>query len=397
MELYLLIAILAVVIICLVVLISVLLKTKKSSEKLDLVVVEELKAKVTALENEFRNTIEESNSRQAQAISNSFINTNKLVLDNLARFLTQLEKGNADTVSAINQNLERINKSVNEQLAENLQKRLDSSYSKVSESLERIHKWLGEMQELTTGVTDLKRVLTGVKTRGNWGETSLEAILEQILTSEQFKKQVQISGQNMVDFVVILPGKGESDKVLLPIDAKFPIEDYARLCEAQEAGDGLAIERHRKELVARVKHEAIQIRDKYVKVPKTTDFAIMYVPTEGLFAELLRSAGLSEELQKNKVVLAGPTTVTALLNSLRMGFKTLAIEKRSTEIKKLLASFQREFGYYMKNLSKTKSQLDTARTSLDDVVHRSEKIQARLQRVEVLPGENEGAEDEYEV
>ena len=396
MEIYLLIAVLVVALIGLAVLIGILIKTKKPSETLDGAGLEELKEKVTALEKEFGKTLEESNSRQAQAISNFFVNTNKLVLDNLARFLAQLEKGNADTVSAINQNLEKINKSVNEQLAENLQKRLDSSYSKVSESLERIHKWLGEMQELTTGVTDLKRVLVGVKTRGNWGETSLEAILEQILTVDQYKKQVQISGQNMVDFVVVLPGKGE-DKVLLPIDAKFPIEDYARLCEAQEAGDNLSVDRYRKELVNRVKHEAIQIRDKYVKAPKTTDFAIMYVPTEGLFAELLRSAGLSEELQRNKVVLAGPTTITALLNSLRMGFKTLAIERRSTEISKLLASFQREFGYYLKNLSKTKTQLDTARTSLDDVVHRSEKIQARLQKVEVLPGEGESVEEDYEV
>ena len=397
MELYLLIALLVVALIGLGVMLCILIKLKRPEKAVDGVVIEEIRAKIIALESDLRKTVEESNSRQAQAISNSFINTNKLVLDNLGRFLAQLEKGNADTISAINQNLEKINKSVNEQLAENLQKRLDSSYSKVSESLERIHKWLGEMQELTTGVTDLKRVLTGVKTRGNWGETSLEAILEQILTVEQYKKQVQISGQNMVDFAVVLPGKGDSDKVLLPIDAKFPIEDYARLCEAQEEGDSQSVERYRKELVSRVKHEAIQIRDKYVKAPKTTDFAIMYVPTEGLFAELLRSAGLSEELQKNKVVLAGPTTVTALLNSLRMGFKTLAIEKRSTEISKLLASFQREFGYYIKNLSKTKSQLDTARTSLDDVVHRSEKIQARLQRVEVLPGENEGDEVDYEV
>ncbi len=395
MELYLLIALLVVAVASFGVLLALLFRKNKKVQTLDPSIIDEIKGKIVALETDLRRGIEESNSRQAQAISNSFINTNKLVLDNLGRFLTQLEKGNADTISAINQNLEKINKTVNEQLAENLQKRLDSSYSKVSESLERIHKWLGEMQELTTGVTDLKKVLTGVKTRGMWGETSLEAILEQILTSEQYKKQVQISGQNLVDFAVVLPGKGSGDKVLLPIDAKFPVEDYARLCEAQESGDNQGVDRARKELILRVKHESLQIRDKYVKAPKTTDFAIMYVPTEGLFAELLRSSGLSDELQKNKVVLAGPTTITALLNSLRMGFKTLAIEKRSTEIGKLLASFQREFGYYIKNLSKTKNQLDTARTSLDDVVHRSEKIQAKLQQVEVLPGEVEG--EEYEM
>lgn len=395
MELYLIIALLVIAVASFIVLLALLFRKNKKQQTLDPFVIDEIKGKIVSLENDLRRGIEESNSRQAQAISNSFVNTNKLVLDNLGRFLTQLEKGNAETISAITQNLEKINKTVNEQLAENLQKRLDSSYSKVSESLERIHKWLGEMQELTTGVTDLKKVLTGVKTRGMWGETSLDAILEQILTSEQYKKQVQISGQNLVDFAVILPGKGSGDKILLPIDAKFPVEDYARLCEAQESGDNLGVDKARKELIQRVKHESIQIRDKYVKAPKTTDFAIMYVPTEGLFAELLRSPGLSEDLQKNKVVLAGPTTITALLNSLRMGFKTLAIEKRSTEIGKLLASFQREFSYYIKNLSKTKTQLDTARTSLDDVVHRSEKIQAKLQQVEVLPGEVEG--EEYEM
>lgn len=396
MELYLLIAILVVAVLSLVVLLSIFIKSKKTTSTSDERLVEEIKTKFVTLEAELRKTIEESNNRQAQALSNSFVNTNKLVLDNLSRFLLQLEKGNAETVTAINQNLEKIHKSVNEQLAENLQKRLDSSYSKVSESLERIHKWLGEMQELSTGVSDLKKVLTGVKTRGNWGETSLEAILEQILTVEQYKKQVQISGQNLVDFAVVLPGKGTADNVLLPIDAKFPVEDYARLSDALDSGDTQGAERYRKELVNRVKHEAIEIRNKYVKAPKTTDFAIMYVPTEGLFAELLRSPGLSEELQRNKVVLAGPTTITALLNSLRMGFKTLAIEKRSTEIGKLLASFQRDFGVYIKNLTKAKSQLDTARTSLDDVVHRSEKIQARLQKVEVLP-DTEEVLDDYEM
>lgn len=393
MELYILIALIVVAMLGVANLIVLLIKNKRQDKPEVESKIAELTQKLIQLETEIRQTVEESNNRQAQSIANSFINTNKLVLDNLGRFLAQLEKGNAETIGAITQNLEKINKTVNEQLAENLQKRLDSSYSKVSESLERINKWLGEMQELATGVTDLKKVLTGVKTRGNWGETSLDAILEQILTTDQYKKQVQISGQNHVDFAVILPGKGSSDRVLLPIDAKFPIEDYERLCSAQEDGNNEGVERARRELVQRVKHEAIQIRNKYVKAPKTTDFAIMYVPTEGLFAELLRFPGLSEELQKNKVVLAGPTTITALLNSLRMGFRTLAIEKRSTEIGRLLVSFQRDFDLYIKNLSKAKTQLDTARTSLEEVVHRSEKIHTKLQGVEAFPG-LEGEEDE---
>lgn len=393
MELYILIAIIVVALLGIANLIVLITKNKGQDKAQDTEKLLELNQKLTQLEAELRKAIEDSNNRQAQSIANSFINTNKLVLDNLGRFLAQLEKGNESTINTITQNLEKINKTVNEQLAESIQKKLDSSYSKVSESLERINKWLGEMQELATGVTDLKKVLTGVKTRGNWGETSLEAILEQILTTDQYKKQVQISGQNHVDFAVILPGKGSSDRVLLPIDAKFPVEDYARLCSFQEEGNNDGVEKARKELIGRVKSEARNIRDKYVKAPKTTDFAIMYVPTEGLFAELLRSPGLSEDLQKNKVVLAGPTTITALLNSLRMGFRTLAIEKRSTEIGRLLVSFQRDFDMYIKNLSKAKTQLDTARTSLEDVVHRSEKIHTKLQGVEAFPG-LEGDSDE---
>lgn len=362
---------------------AVLLKKPQKDSDIE---IKELKDKILYLESEIRKSVEDSNARQFQNISQTFSDNNKYVLDSINRYTLQIEKSTSELKDTVEKNLDRINKSVTEQLEENLQKRLDSSYSKVNESLERIHKWLGEMQELSTGVTDLKKVLTGVKTRGEWGEASLGAILEQILTIEQYSSQVNIKGDNKVDFAIILPGKSESDKVLLPIDAKFPVEDYQRLCEAQDLGDAVGVDRARKDLVARVKHEALSIRDKYVKVPKTTDFAIMYVPTEGLFAELLRSPGLQDFLQTNKVVIAGPTTITALLNSLRMGFKTLAIEKRSTEIGKHLATFQRDFGIYLKSLNKTHDHLEKAQETLGDVMKRSETIQTRLKKVEQLPG-----------
>ncbi len=390
---YVIIALSILIIVMLALLLAKSFRNQKNKDGLDKEQVQRIiREELVRVENDLRNQIENSNMRQAQTITTSFTDTNRLVLQNMDGFVQSVKQGNEKIVFALNENLDKINKSVNEQLAENLQNRLDSSYKKVSDSLERITKWLGEMQELTSGVTDLKKVLTGVKTRGEWGEASLEAILEQILTVDQYKKQVPISGNNAVDFAVILPGKGENDKVLLPIDAKFPSEDYQRLCDCSNSGDTQGVESARKALSARVKHEAIEIKNKYVKVPKTTDFAVMFVPTEGLFAEILRIPGLSEELSRNKVVLSGPTTITALLNSLRMGFRTLAIEKRSTEIGKLLGSFQKDFTIYSKALDVTKARLDGAREKLDEVVTRNAKIQARLSKVESLPGISEELE-----
>lgn len=383
MDIYLLIAIL---LLCVVNTGLVVFFGKKTKEDKNTGEIEQLKSKINQLQSDIRRDVEDSNARQLQTINATFSDTNRMVVDSMGRFIQQIEKDNLALKESVERNLDRINKSVTEQLEENLQGKLDSSFSKVNQSLQQIYAWLGEMKELSTGVTDLKKVLTGVKTRGEWGEASLDAILEQILTPEQYSRQVKISGANLVDFAIILPGKGTNDKVLLPVDAKFPVEDYQRLCEAQDSGDTAGMDKARRDLVARVKHEAISIRDKYVKVPKTTDFAIMYVPTEGLFAELLRTPGLADDLQKNKVVLAGPTTITALLNSLRMGFKTLAIEKRSTEIGKHLLTFQREFTGYMKHLGNTNKHLTQAQDALGEVIKKSEKIQDKLQKVEQLPG-----------
>lgn len=385
-------AILGAVLLCFAGILTVLFASKSSKAKND-IKIEDIrsivKEEVKSVENDLRNTVENSNLRQAQSLLTSFTETNRLVIQAIERLVNDVNKNSEKTSEIINSNLERINKSVNEQLTENLQTRLDSSYKKINDSIENISKWLGEMKELSTGVSDLKKVLTGVKTRGEWGEASLEAILEQTLTVDQYKKQVNISGQNLVDFAIVLPGIEDGKRVLLPIDAKFPSEDYQRMCECGEKGDSVGLEVARKALANRVKHEAIEIKNKYIKTPKTTDFAVMFVPTEGLFAEILRIAGLSDELAKQKVVLAGPTTITALLNSLRMGFKTLAIEKRSTEISKLLASFQREFTSYSKDLETTVNRLDGARDKLGEVVRRNTKIQEKLAKVEVLPNEED--------
>lgn len=385
-------AILGAVLLCFAGILTVLFASKSSKAKND-IKIEDIrsivKEEVKSVENDLRNTVENSNLRQAQSLLTSFTETNRLVIQAIERLVNDVNKNSEKTSEIINSNLEKINKSVNEQLTENLQTRLDSSYKKINDSIENISKWLGEMKELSTGVSDLKKVLTGVKTRGEWGEASLEAILEQTLTVDQYKKQVNISGQNLVDFAIVLPGIEDGKRVLLPIDAKFPSEDYQRMCECGEKGDSVGLEVARKALASRVKHEAIEIKNKYIKTPKTTDFAVMFVPTEGLFAEILRIAGLSDELAKQKVVLAGPTTITALLNSLRMGFKTLAIEKRSTEISKLLASFQREFTSYSKDLETTVNRLDGARDKLGEVVRRNTKIQEKLAKVEVLPNEED--------
>lgn len=389
MEIYLLIAVL-ILLIANTSLLFVLFKKKNENKGGD--IERELNEKFIRFHADLRRDVEDSNSRQMQNINATFSETNRMVVDQMGRFVQQIEKDNLALKESVERNLDRINKSVTEQLEENLQNKLDSSFSKVSESLQQISAWLGEMKELSSGVTDLKKVLTGVKTRGEWGEASLDAILEQILTPEQYTRQTKISGSNMVDFAIILPGKGTNDKVLLPIDAKFPIEDYQRLCEAQDKGDNAGMDRARRDLVARVKHESLSIRDKYVKPPKTTDFAIMFVPTEGLFAELLRTPGLADDLQKNKVVLAGPTTISALLNSLRMGFRTLAIEKRSTEIGKHLATFQKEFAGYMSYLDKTDNHLNRAKDALDDVIKKSGKIQEKLQKIEKLPDFEDGVQ-----
>lgn len=279
--------------------------------------------------------------------------------------------------------LEEMRLTVDEKLQKTLEHRLGESVKLITQNLESVSKGLGEMQSLATGVGDLKRVLTNVKTRGGWGEVQLSNLLEQILSKSQYKEQVVIkkNSNERVDFAVVLPGRDEQE-LLLPIDAKFPLEDYSRLCQASENGDAKEIEIQLKNLENRIKDEAKKISEKYISPPTTTDFAVMYLPVEGLYAEVMRRPALCEILQhKFKIMVTGPTTLTALLNSLQMGFKTLAIEKRSSEIYNTLSVFKREFTKFVDLLSKTQKKIDEASTTLDFATKKTRTIERKLRDV----------------
>lgn len=290
--------------------------------------------------------------------------------------------------------LEEMRRTVDEQLQGTLQKRLGESFRLVSDRLEAVHKGLGEMQQLAAGVGDLKRVLTNVKSRGTWGEVQLGALLEQVLTASQFERNVRPRpGSNeTVEFAIRLPGPDDdpTTAVWLPIDSKFPQEDYNRLLDASEAGDPEAVQRAVTDLTRAVESAAKDIRDKYLEPPHTTDFGIMFLPTEGLYAEVARQPALLDRLQRVfRVVPAGPTTLAAFLNSLQMGFRTLAIERRSSEVWKILAAVKSEFGKFGEVLTKVKRQLDTARNSIDQTGVRTRAIERRLREVEELPADTD--------
>jgi DNA recombination protein RmuC len=284
--------------------------------------------------------------------------------------------------------LEEMRRTVDEKLQGTLEKRLGESFKQVSERLEAVHKGLGEMQNLATGVGDLKRVLTNVKARGTWGEIQLGNLLEQILAPEQFERNViPGAGRATVEFAIKLPGRDENGKsVWLPIDAKFPREDYERLVDAAEKNDVDAIQQAGKDLEARVKAQARDIQQKYICPPNTTDFGLLYLPTEGLYAEVLRRPGLVDSIQRNqRVVVVGPTTLAALLNSLQMGFRTLAIQKQSSEVWKVLGAVKTEFGRFGEMLDKVKKKLEETGSTIDQASVRSRAIEKQLRQVEALP------------
>ena len=285
--------------------------------------------------------------------------------------------------------LEEMRKTVDEKLHETLEKRLGESFKLVSDRLEQVHKGLGEMQTLASGVGDLKRVLTNVKTRGTWGEIQLGNLLEQILTPDQYAQNViTIPGSNdRVEFAIKLPGRDKEGTIVwLPIDAKFPQEDYQRLLEAQEQANVVMAEEAGKALENRVKGEAKDIAAKYISVPHTTEFGILFLPTEGLYAEVLRRPGLFDVLlQEYKVIISGPTTLAALLSSLQMGFRTLAIERRSSEVWSLLGAVKTEFGKFGDLLDKTGKKLQEAGNAIDNASRRSRAIERKLKDVQELP------------
>jgi DNA recombination protein RmuC len=287
--------------------------------------------------------------------------------------------------------LDKMRETVDEKLQSTLEKRLSESFKQVSERLEQVHQGLGDMRTLATGVGDLKKVLTNIKTRGTWGEVQLGALLEEILAPEQYAKNVRIheNSNDVVEFAIKLPGHGQQDgdHVLIPVDAKFPVEDYQRLLAAQENADAAAAEEAAKFLETIIKKEAKDIFTKYISPPVTTDFGIMFLPSEGLYAEVIRRTALVQLLQRDyHIQISGPSTFAAFLNSLQMGFRSLAIQKRSGEVWKVLGEVKTEFGKYGDLLDSVHKKLVHATDSMDDVRKRSRAIQRRLRNVQELPG-----------
>ena len=307
----------------------------------------------------------------------------KSIGDTLNQQLQQLQKSNADK-------LDEMRRTVDEKLQTTLEKRLSESFKQVAERLEQVHNGLGQMQKLADGVGSLQRVLTNVKTRGMFGEVQLEALLEQVLTLEQYAKQVETKPRSnqRVDFAIRFPGRGGADgePVWLPIDAKFPREDYERLLDAQDRADAVAAEVAAKALETRIRTEAKSIADSYLAPPHTTDFAILFLPTEGLYAEVLRRPGLMDSLQRDyRVTLAGPTTLLAMLNSLHMGFRTLALEQQASEVWKVLGAVKTEFERYGDWVEKVREQVQKAADTLDRADTRSRQMRRALKNVEALP------------
>lgn len=324
--------------------------------------------------NDFYNHIDRKISAQTETLESTL---NKLTLS-IATSLNEVRQENE-------KQMEKMREVVDEKLSKTLNERLTSSFKRVDDALSNVHKSLGEMQVLASNVDDLKKVLSNVKARGTWGEISLNNIVAEILTPDQYHRNQKLkpNSNDMVDFAIILPGKDDSDNVYLPIDCKFPIEAYSRLVEASEKGNREIVELSSKQLINAVKENAKSIKNKYIEAPYTTDFAIMYMPIEGLYAEIARKAGLIEELQNRyRVIIAGPTTIIALLNSLQMGFQTLRIEKNSKQIYELLTALKKDFGTFNELLQKAQSKLFDASSELEKATKRTEIIDRKLNKLE---------------
>lgn len=361
----------------------------------------QLRAELARVLQEQQKTVTDNLDRIRQQGTDS----SKVQREELAAQLAQLAHSNEEKLEAVRQTvetkltqlqtdnagkLEQMRMTVDEKLQSTLETRLSESFKLVSERLERVHQGLGEMQALASGVGDLKRMLSNVKTRGTWGEMQLSALLEQVLTAEQYAKNVATKpgSGDRVEFAIRLPGQSADAQqvVWLPVDAKFPKEDYERLNSALEDGDKPAADSARKALEQRVRDEARTIKEKYIEPPHTTDFAILFLPLEGLYAEVLRVPDIVESLQRDhRVVLAGPTTLAALLNALQMGFRTLAIEKRTSEIWQVLGAVKTEFAKYNDVLQKVRVKLQAATNEVEKAEVRTRAIAKQLRNVEELP------------
>lgn len=334
------------------------------------------------------NAVGQNSTLHSQQLNDIMSRLNKMLentSDSMKNAIMLIQNGLERLQNDNEKKLEQMRQTVDEKLNVSLERRLTESFKVINDRLQSVYEGLGEMKNLASGVGDLKKVLTNVKTRGIWGEVQLGNLLEQMMTPEQYDSQVVIKkgSQERVDYVIKLPGK-TNDEVLLPIDAKFPIEDYQRLVDASEKGDQTEIDACLKALERRVKDEAKSIKEKYIDVPRTTDFAVMYLSIEGLYAEVLRRPGLAESLQRDyKINVCGPTTLASLLNSLQMGFRTLTIEKRSSEIWNLLGAVKQEFGKFVDLLAKTQKKLVEASNTIEFATKKSRTIERKLKNISI--------------
>ena len=413
----LIIAVLITSVVAVILAVLALLRAGKAGRDVGLEIREELRAgrdETRAISREQREELGRNMHESARALADTLTKIGKLQqtqLDAMTRQLKELDASNRGALDRVRvtfderikelqqsneKKLDEMRKTVDEKLHDTLEKRLGESFKLVSDRLEAVHKGLGEMQNLATGVGDLKRVLTNVKARGTWAEAQLGAILDQVLTADQYEKNVNVKPHTAerVEFAVRLPGPidDRDTSVYLPIDSKFPQEDYARLQDAADQADPVATQLAIDALLRAVKASAKEISDKYVDPPHTTDFAIMFLATEGLYAEVLRQPALVEDLQQNfRIVVAGPTTLVAILSSLRVGFQTLAMEKRASEIWRVLGAVKSEFGRFAETLDKVKRQLNTASKTIDQTGVRTRAMERKLRSVEQLP-ESEAVE-----
>jgi len=323
-----------------------------------------------------------------ESLSNRLREQNLMQQTQLETLRGAIDKQMTDIRAGNEKKLEEMRHTVDEKLQQTLETRLGESFRQVSERLEQVHKSLGEMKSLANGVGDLKKVLSNVSTRGAMGELQLENIISQLLTPEQYEKNYKPRARSneVVEFAIKLPGKDDAEKpVYMPIDAKFPLEDYHNLVNAYDQGDAAAIETSRKALLVRIKSSARDIRDKYINPPNTTDFALLFLPIEGLFAEALRDPSVFETIQREMhVIITGPTTLAAILNSLQLGFRSLAIEKRSSEVWRTLSAVKTQFGKFGELLDKTRKKMDEASKSLGEATDSTRKIERKLQNVQEL-------------
>lgn len=386
------ILLITVIVLLIITIVLIITKSKKNNQKEITELRQEISQMLMQTREEINNNIgtkitENSNIQQLQLTSLTTLNETKLenIRKTVEEKLTYIQKDNNDK-------LEKMRITVDEKLHSTLEKRLGESFKIVNDRLESVYKGLGEMKNLAQGVGDLKKVFTNVKSRGYWGEVQLSNILDQFLTNEQFETNVKTKpGSNdLVEFAIKLPGKNDNEFVWLPVDSKFPIEDYSRLVDAEEECNVELVNECKKKLENSIKIFAKDIHDKYIETPFTTDFAIMFLPTESLYCEVLKNTGLIEFIsQKYRIVVSGPTTFVALLNSLQMGFKTLAIEKRTSEVWQLLGIVKSEFMKFGDILDKTNKKLLEISSTMELASKKSRTIERKLKNIEALPIGNE--------